>query len=151
MIPFPTLMSEAVDFYARTACPCAFPRFRQYSVIDCVDYAASFSFAETEALIHYARPSFDIPEPGPGRDNAHARWTCKTCRSTWDFGWDDFSIHVSRSYLKPVEILAGQVGADPITPIPFVAGPEGHRFPPRELFQPVETEAFLAYLTALRG
>ena len=144
------LFNETIDYYNSVACPCAFPRFSQYTSIDCVDTGSSFYMSETEGFIQNSAECFDVQEVDKGNECYRAVLTCKTCGSTWMKAWSDFSIHVDRNYLKPIEIKAVQIGADPETPIPFVVGLFGHKYPDRSGFDLVSFERFKHYIQALK-
>lgn len=137
-------LQEIVVYYNSLACPCAFPRFRQYAEIDCIDYHGSFYFSETEGLIAMTAGGYEA-------DPANAMQViCKKCGSVFYKEWQDFSIHVSRTTMKVIDLKAAQVGADPITPIPFNYGPVGHKNPEKSLFQYMELDEFIKYLRALK-
>ena len=140
------VLEDVLKEYDRHACPCAFPRFNQYTSIDCVDYRGSFYMHETEGLIHYAKPYFHIEPP----ESNVATYKCKKCGSLYDYEWQDFSIHVSRSYLKLRELKTAQIGADLLEPIPFCVGPSGHKLPPKELFSYMPLDEFRLYLLEQR-
>ena len=137
-------LENAIAFYNTKACPCAFPRFRQYVGIDCIDYHGNFYFSETEGFIAASAPNFN-PDPANGM-----QVICKTCGSVFYKEWQDFSIHISRTTMKVVELKAAQVGADTIEPIPFNFGPVGHKNPDRSLFQYLELDEFVKYITAVK-
>jgi hypothetical protein len=137
-------LENVVGYYNSIACPCAFPRFRQYVGIDCIDYRGSFYFSETEGLIAVTAEQY-TPDPANGM-----QVICRTCGSVYYKEWQDFSIHISRTTMKIVELKAEQVGADPITPIPFNYGPVGHKNPEKRLFQYMELDAFVNYLKELQ-
>jgi hypothetical protein len=143
------MLSDTMEYYNSVSCQCAFPRFRQYAAIDCVDYAGSFYMSETEGFIYLAQKYFDITPVSPTVDANNSIYTCKKCGSTFYFGWQDFSIHVNRSVLKPQELKVTDVGAPAKQPIPFVIGLFGHKYPDRSLFDKVTIETFKEYLQAL--
>ena len=133
-------LEETVAYYNHESCPCAFPRFRQIVGIDCVDYGGSFYFSETEGFIAVSTEQYpQNPENG-------LQVICKTCGSVWWKEWQDFSIHISRTVMKPETLKANDIGADPVTPIPFNYGPVGHKNPDRSLFQHMELDVFVKYL-----
>jgi hypothetical protein len=143
------LIQETLAFYDHIACPCAFPRFRQYTAIDCVNFRGSFYMSETEAFLHYCQPYFDVQEIDKGDENYRAIYTCKKCKSIYEFGWTDFSIRVSRTYLKIEDIKAVQIGLAGIRPIPFYLGLFGHMLPARDQFQKVELADFITYIRGI--
>ena len=126
-----TQVERTLEFYDKQACQCAFPRFRQYVSIDCVDTSNSFYVSETEAFISRSKRYFDIQTLAAeqGGECSLAIYTCKKCGSTYEFGWSDFSIHVSRSYLKLMKKKVNDIGGEPLTPIPVFVGPFGHSYP----------------------
>lgn len=140
-----TLIMETLAFYKSVSCPCAFPRFRQIVGIDCTDYRASFYATETELFIDAASPLYEQKIIGHPNNN-EKEWTCKTCGSAWYFNWQDFSIHVSRSVLKIVDLRTADAGAAPTIPIPLFIGLSGHSYPDRTAIAPVDFETFKAYM-----
>jgi hypothetical protein len=137
-------IAETIRYYNEVACPCAFPRFRQYVAIDCVDYGGSFYFSETEGFITLSAEHFDT-DPS---NRAHR--ICKKCKSVYLYDWQDFSIHVNRQCMKMVELNVQESGAPALDPIPFHFGPVGHKNPERSLFRHVELEEFSAYTRELK-
>jgi hypothetical protein len=144
------VLEDSLAFYNSVACQCAFPRFHQYTQVNCTDTRSSFYMSETEGFIHYSRNLFEVVEIEKTTDAYNAIYTCKKCRSTYDYGWSDFSISVDRAYLKPKQILIPQVGANALEPIPFAVGLFGHKLPDRDLFEKMEVEEFARYLTELK-
>jgi hypothetical protein len=139
-------LSETLSYYNEISCQCAFPRFRQFTSIDCLDYRGSFYMSETEGFIHHAKQYFNIEKIEKGTECYNAIYTCKKCSSTFDCGWSDFSIQVNRTYLKPISITVDQIGADIKTPIPFFIGLFGHKLADLSLFQKVDFETFSNYI-----
>jgi hypothetical protein len=139
-------IKETLAYYNSIACACAFPRFRQYAAIDCVEYRGSFYMSEVEAFLQHCQPYFDIKESDKGDEAYRAVYTCKKCGSTYDYGWSDFSIYVSRTYLKIKEFKAIQVGSAAEQPIPFYIGLFGHKLPDQGLFKRVGLTDYIAYL-----
>lgn len=146
-----TLLKETVEYYKSLACPCAFPRFFQYTSIDCVETRNSFYMSETEGFIQMARDCFESKEIDKADECYRAIYTCKTCGSTFINGWSDFSIRVNRNYLKPLEVKAVQIGAEAQTPIPFFVGLFGHSYPDRAGFRPVDYDSFKDYIRELKS
>lgn len=145
------LLRETVEYYKSVACPCAFPRFIQYTCIDCRETHNSFYMSETEGFIQASGDCFDVRELEKGDECYKAIYTCKTCGSTYINAWSDFSIRVSRTYLKPLELKRKQIGADPDKPIPFFVGLFGHSYPSREDFRHVNYDIFKDYIRALKN
>ena len=138
-------LGETVAYYNSLACPCAFPRFRQYAEIDCIDYQGSFYFSETEGFIA-------MTVDGYAADPANVMQViCKKCGSVYYKEWQDFSIHISRTTMKVINLKAEQLGAVAITPIPFNYGPVGHKNPEQHLFRYMELDEFARYLRELKG
>ncbi|HET6252966.1 MAG TPA: hypothetical protein VFE32_02765 [Puia sp.] len=139
-------IEETLKYYDKIACLCAFPRFRQYAGIDCVDFRASFYMSETEAFLHHCNPYFDVHQTDKGDEVCRAIYTCKKCGSTYDYGWSDFSIRVSRTYLKIKELKAVQVGSEAKDPISYYIGLFGHKLPDQGRFKKVELADFITYV-----
>jgi hypothetical protein len=139
-------IKETLEFYDSVGCPCAFPRFHQYAAIDCVEFRASFYMSETEAILHHCGPYFDVKETDKGDEAYRALYTCKKCQSTYDYAWSDFSIRISRTYLKVKDLKAIQVGPAANQPTPFYIGLFGPKLPDPVHFKRVELEDFIAYL-----
>jgi len=125
-----TRIENILEFYDSHSCQCAFPRFRQYTSIDSADTGNSFYVNETEAFIDNCGKYFDIKKMTPERGGECylSMYTCKKCGSIFEYGWSDFSIHISRSYLKLKEKKVNDIGAEPINPIPVFVGPMGHSY-----------------------
>lgn len=141
-----TYIKETLEFYDSIACPCAFPRFHQYASIDCLDFGASFYMSETESFLHYCISYFDVQEMDKGDEVYRAIYTCKKCGSTYEYGWSDFSIRVSRAYLKIRSLKAEQVGLTAKEPIPFYIGLFGHSLPDQDRFKRVGPTDLITYL-----
>lgn len=140
------LFETALKKYSQNGCPCCFPRFRQISGIDCVNYRMAFSCYETELLISLSKTHFLI-EPSTFQDeNINEKWICKTCKSHYEFGWQDFSIAVERQKLKLVQLKATQTGKEALMPIPLYLGLSGHSFPSQSEITPVPFEMFEKYM-----
>jgi len=144
------LLKETLEYYDTVACPCAFPRFRQYAAIDCVDTGTSFYASETEGIIFHAKGYYNEEASASGSDVNNAIYTCKKCGSTFDYGWSDFSIHVNRTVLKARELKVVDMGAAAIIPIPMFVGLFGHNYPDRSGFNLVGYEEFAAYIRELK-
>ncbi len=144
------LLRDTVAYYNSIACPCAFPRFIQYTSIDCSDTHNSYYVSETEGFIQASVKCFNIEYMDKGDECQRAIYTCKTCGSTYLNAWSDFSIIVSRTYLKPIKITANQIGADAVQPIPLFVGLYGHSIPDVSNFRRVGLEEFKGYIQALK-
>ena len=142
-------IGKTLEYYNEKSCQCAFPRFRQYTSIDCVDTRDSYYMSETEGFIAYAKEYFTVTSPDGNGQSPYSTYTCNTCGSIFDFEWQDFSIHVNRSCLKLREHKVADIGAAPIEPIPFHVGPFGHSFP-KENFQKWDLEPLIQYFRELK-
>ena len=145
------LLRDTVEYYKSLACPCAFPRFIQFTSLDCRETHNSFYMSETEGFIQTSGDCFDVQETDKGDECYKAIYTCKICGSAYINAWSDFSIRVSRTYLKPVQLNAKQIGALPEKPIPFYVGLFGHSCPDRADFKLVDYETFKGYIRALKN
>ena len=147
------LIKETLAYYDTIACPCAFPRFIQYASIDCVGTGMGLSFymSETEGFIHHCGPYYNIQQVDKENENYRAIYTCKKCSSTFICGWQDLSIHVDRTYLKPTEIKIAAIGAGIKTPVPYVVGLFGHRLPPQNDFVKLDLGSFKEYISELKN
>lgn len=145
-------IEKTLEYYNAHACQCAFPRFRQYTSIDCGDTGNSFYVAETEAFISLGKKYFNIQSlvPERGGECSLAIYTCKKCGSTYEFGWSDFSIYINRSYLKLKEKKVNDIGGDLLTPIPVFVGPFGHSYPDN-LFTKKDMEVLIKYLKEIKN
>ncbi|MBC7904608.1 MAG: hypothetical protein H7Y27_14385 [Gemmatimonadaceae bacterium] len=143
-------LNETIAYYKSISCYCAFPRFRQMIGIDCTDYRKAFAVSETECLIGISSQFFaSQPVSNPGEANSELR-TCKNCGSSYLFGWQDFSISVNRSVMKPVRINIEDRGAAALVPIPLFVGPSGHGLPDRTQMIPVPFDVFQKYMRELK-
>jgi hypothetical protein len=144
------LLCDTVEYYKMSACPCAFPRFIQYTSIDCRETHNSFYMSEAEGFIQFSGDCFESQEIDKGDESYKAIYTCKTCGSKYIKAWSDFSIRVSRNYLKPIELKASQLGADAENPIPYFVGLFGHSYPDRAGFKWQNFDTFKEYIRALK-
>jgi hypothetical protein len=146
-----SLIAETMEYYNTVSCQCAFPRYRQYVGIDCYDYHGSFYMSETEGFIHHSSKYFNIQNiPAANSECTSQLWECKKCKTQFSFGWSDLSIYVNRCYLKPGELKLMDVGSEPVSPVPFVVGLFGHKYPDRELFRQVSLDYFKDYLISVK-
>jgi hypothetical protein len=139
------MLRDVMTYYHLHKCPCSFPRFRQIAAIDCSDSGNTFYVLETEGLISEAQKYFNTEDIEPRSENVRQIWTCKTCKSTYEFGWCDFSINVDRSYLKIKDLNTVAIGEPPIVPIPVFVGAVGHSIPMGK-FTHVSYEQMASYL-----
>lgn len=146
-----TMLRETVEYYKSLSCPCAFPRFIQYTSIDCDETHNSFYMSETEGFIQSSGDCFVSKEIDKGDECYKAIYTCKICGSTYIKAWSDFSIRVDRTYMKPIQLKAQQIGAETEMPIPFFVGLFGHSSPDRAGFKHVDYDTFKSYIRALKN
>ncbi|MCC7506540.1 MAG: hypothetical protein IT259_14650 [Saprospiraceae bacterium] len=137
---------SVVDGYMTGACPCAFPRFRQITGINCVDSGDSYCCFDTELLIALIKPFFDISPSDRKDECTNEKWVCKTCGSEYEWGWSDFSIHVNRQKLALTNLRASVIGKAAGKPIPLYLGLFGHSYPPPSEMRPANLEEMAAYL-----
>ncbi len=123
-------IQKIVDHYRSKACPCSFPRFCQVAAFDGIHDGGSCYCSETEAFIQFARPCYVRERIAEGGEVTRERWTCSTCESVFVYGWSDFSIRVSRSYLKPENVRASLFGAAASERLQVHLGIFGHAYPP---------------------
>ena len=140
------LIEEIMTYYNSISCQCAFPRYRQIVSLNCSDYQKSFYSSETQGFLQHSRLYFDIIEGDNKQEDNSQIWTCKKCRSVYDYAYSGFSIYVNRGYLKINEHKTIDIGAEPQTPMPFVVGLFGHSYPDRDLFKQVDLDAFSSYM-----
>lgn len=140
-----------VDHYRAAACPCAFPRFLDVVAFDGIQRGGSCYCSETEASIQFAREHFTRVKIDADGEVVREIWTCATCKSTFIYGWSDFSIHVSRSYLKPDRLIAKPLGASSGNMLCVHLGVFGHAYPPdlRGSIRVTNLEKFDAYMREL--
>lgn len=137
------IIDEVIVLYNDMACPCAFPRFRQLAGIDCVDTGDAFMSVDTEVMIANVRPYYEVKkiQNQPNDED----WVCKKCASVFHFNWCDFSIAVSRSRLKPLQLNVNDIGKPALIPVPLYKGLQGHSYPSKDLIRPASLEEFKDY------
>ena len=141
-----TLFINCLKNYNSEFCQCAFPRFHQITGIDCAETSHSFKCWETELLINLSKAYFDIDKSNLTDECVNEIWTCKKCKSTYEYGWSDFSISMNRQNLKPIELKTKQIGKSISTPIPLYLGFMGHSFPRKKIEENVTFEEFENYM-----
>ena len=75
------------------------------------------------------------------------KWICKKCRSSYEFGWSDFSIYVERQKLKLTDLKTELIGLPITKPIPLYLGLAGHSYPSRQEITSVSFDEFKKYMT----
>lgn len=144
-------IEKTLAFYNKVSCQCAFPRFRQYVSIDCSDTGNSFYLTEAEAFIARSKMNFHVQQMNAEKSGECYLdlWTCNKCGSQFEYGWSDFSIHISRSYLKLKNKTVEDIGAGPRNPIPVFVGPFGHSYP-ENVFLKTDLPALKDYLEEIK-
>jgi hypothetical protein len=141
------LFIDSLSIYNSKSCQCAFPRFQQIIGIDYSDTRNSFKCYETDLLISMTKDYFDIRESDLKDEVTNAKWICKKCGSTYEFGWSDFSIYVERQKLKLTHLKTELIGLPTTKPIPLYLGLAGHSYPSREEITSVSFDEFKRYIT----
>ncbi|PIB27191.1 hypothetical protein BFP78_15800 [Gaetbulibacter sp. 5U11] len=141
------LLEKTVEgYYQGNSCACQYPRFIQIVGINCTDYGESFKAWETTLLIEKVKKHFEIETLENGPECSNEKWTCKKCKSEFNFGWSDFSIAVEREVLLPIKIKTKEKGEKSTKPIPLYAGLYGHSYPSKEEIDSVEFDTFEKYI-----
>jgi hypothetical protein len=141
------LLKKAVSYYYHgNSCACQYPRFMQIVGINCIHYKASFKAWETTLLIEKVKPYFEIETLKNGSENTNEKWTCRKCKSQFNYGWSDFSIAVERDVLFPIKLNAKEKGEKAIKPIPLYLGLYGHSYPSKKEITNVNFDAFKTYI-----
>ncbi|MEX1002550.1 MAG: hypothetical protein WDZ35_10590 [Crocinitomicaceae bacterium] len=141
------LIEKAVEnYYHGNSCACQYPRFIQIVGINCTDYGESFKAWETTLLIEKAKKHFVIENLENGPECSNEKWTCKKCKSEFNFGWSDFSIAVEREVLLPIRIKTKEKGKKTIKPIPLYVGLYGHSYPSKKEIDSVTFDTFEKYI-----
>ena len=140
------LLAIALENYNSKSCQCAFPRFQQLVGLDCAKTGNSFMCFETELLISQAAKYFVISESSLNDECTNKKWTCRSCNSIYEFGWSDFSIHISREKLELIELKVELIGKLIKEPLPLFMGLIGHSYPSKNQIIQVELEEFKKYI-----
>jgi len=140
------LLNSALEKYNFKYCQCAFPRFQQIIGIDCSKTGDSFKCWETEILISLSKKYFEIIDSELKDENVNQTWICKKCKSEYEFGWSDFSIHVDRQKLKLTNLKALEIGKEIQKTTPLHLGLFGHSYPDKTEMDFVEYEELKKYI-----
>lgn len=140
------IYKKAIINYTNKGCFCAFPRFQQIIGIDCTSTHNSFKCFDTEILMGLIKEHFDIENSEQNDECTNKKWTCKNCKSTYEYGWSDFSIHIDRQKLKLVELKTISQGKPTENPIPIFVGLIGHSYPDYSVIKSVDEETFRKYI-----
>lgn len=141
------LLKKAVDnYYHGNSCACQYPRFIQIVGINCTDFGDSFKAWETTLLISKVKIYFNIETLENGSDCSNEKWTCKKCKSEFNYGWSDFSISIEREVLLPIDIRTKVRGAEATKPIPLYLGLYGFSYPSTNEIYRVEFDDFEKYI-----
>ncbi len=103
------VFESALKMYNASACPCAYPRYQQIIGIDCTKTHNLFMCFETELLIQMSSSNFNVSKLEKTDENIGEQRICKRCGSVYEYGWQDFSIAVSRQKLKITELKASPI------------------------------------------
>jgi hypothetical protein len=141
------LFTISLNLYNLMSCQCAFPRYQQIISIDCADTGNSYKCYDTDLLIDLSKPFFNMVKSELKDENVNETWICKTCGSSYEYGWSDFSIHVERQKLRLTDLKAELTGKSIIQPVPLYLGLAGHSYPSRNLMEGVDFAAFKKYMT----
>ena len=140
------LINLTLEKYNLDSCQCAYPRFQQLVGIDCSKSGKSFRCWETEILISSSKKYFEIIESKLKDENVNQTWICKKCKSEYEFGWSDFSIHVDRQKLKLINLKTNLIGKETEKPIPLFLGLFGHSYPKKSEMDFAEFKKLEEYL-----
>ena len=94
-----------------------------------------------------SKPYFDIEKSEFSDESTNEKWSCKKCRSSYEYGWSDFSISVERQKLKLNILTVNPKDKPAITPIPLFLGLIGHSYPPRTEMTKSDFADFENYMT----
>ncbi|HNX88872.1 MAG TPA: hypothetical protein PKH58_07300 [Paludibacteraceae bacterium] len=139
-------VKTALENYNEISCQCAYPRFQQLIGIDCAKTRDSFKCLDTDLLISISKEYFDISDSTLTDENTNAKWICKKCGSTYEYGWSDFSIYVERQKLELVDLKVELTGKATRKPIPLYLGLIGHSHPSKAEMTSVEFDDFEKYI-----
>ena len=140
------LYKKVFELYYSDNCQCSYPRFQQLVGIHSIQPEYSFKCYDTELLIDYSKQFFRIEKSSLKDENANEIWTCKKCKSTYEFGWSDFSIHLERQKLELKELKAEIIGKNSHLPIPLFLGVRGYKIPDNSKIVKANFEKFEKYL-----
>ncbi|MBN1669732.1 MAG: hypothetical protein JXR37_01785 [Kiritimatiellae bacterium] len=140
------LIGSILEQYQEKACQCAYPRFRQIVSMDCAATGDSYTCYDTEIFIDMARTYFDVFASELHDEIRNEKWVCKSCGSVYEYGWSDFSIHVSRQRLTPVRINTQDIGLPPEKPVPLFVGIVGHSCLPKNEVLEASYKQFKRYM-----
>lgn len=139
------VLQKAVEYYNSISCQCAFPRYHHYVSIDFLDFTIGPFFCyETEALIDLSIDCFEKNKIDT-QTGVREIWKCKKCGSTYCFEWEDFNIHISRSFLKIDSKKCKDMGLPIDDNLPVIIGTIGYG-EPKHGFRKVDSEEFENYL-----
>ena len=139
-------VKTALENYNEISCQCAYPRFQQLIGIDCAKTRDSFKCLDTDLLISISKEYFDISDSTLTDEKTKAKWICKKCGSTYEYGWSDFSIYVERQKLELVDLKVELTGKATRKPIPLYLGLIGHSHTSKAEMTSVEFDDFEKYI-----
>ncbi|HEX8313769.1 MAG TPA: hypothetical protein VF609_02170 [Flavisolibacter sp.] len=141
------LLTFSLENHNYHFCQCCYPRFQQIIGIDCTKTGDSYKCYDTDLLIDLSAKYFEVEKSELSDECKNEKWICKKCRSTYEYGWSDFSIYVERQKLKLTELKVEAKGKPAVKPIPLYLGLMGHSYPPRSEMSSVDFEEFQNYMT----
>ena len=143
------LLSNRLKTYNLEHCQCAYPRFQQIIEIDCLQLGGTFKCWETELLINLSKQYFDIEKSKLTDEIENKLWTCKKCKSTYEYGYTDFSKNIERQKLKLLNLTVKEIGEPIIIPIPLYLGLLSDSFPDKLEMIKVDVKGFQNYITEI--
>jgi len=162
------VIEDVYTYYAREACPCAFPRFRQLVGFRDEDYGTGpvACFEQQHMVFLATRSDSSIGTRGVFQpigewesvaDSKKRLLRCTTCGSDWIVEYTQYSINLSREFMilgTISPIRAQQIGLAPEPQVPLVAGIHGPSVCAlekcRAFFRSATENEMYEYLTAKR-
>jgi hypothetical protein len=141
------LFTDVLQKYHATSCQCAYPRFRALVAIDCmVTGGRPYQCFESEMLIDMSKQYFDVGESSRSDEDSNKEWVCKTCGSTYEYGWTQFSIALDRQQLRLSDLKVESVGKSCSNPTPVFVGTRGYSRPSALDMEQVDFDDFRTYM-----
>jgi len=140
------LLKETLKFYNNNGCQCRYPRFRQIVGIDCILIDKTFQSFETECFIDLSRLEFEKQKVSNTDEDEAEIWSCKKCGSTFEYGFSEFSIAISRQYLRLIDLKLEDLGQNETAQIPLFVGLLGYDYPSQNEIKIVNYNIFKNYV-----